>query len=145
MMAADMAFRRGSPFTGKTGLPSKKWWKKFTERHKLSLKRGQSFGKARTSFTEDTLKTFYDNIYKMMTENEYDYNFLESPHLIFNCDETGVSFDEVGKLIISAKGMLSFILHVLKSLHKKYVSKSFSCARVVSGNGGRPGNCGHVF
>ena len=104
--------------------PLQKMVEKFTERHKLSLKRAQSFGKSRTSFTEDTLKTFYDNVYKMMTENEYGYNFLESSHLIFNCDETGGKLSG-GKLIISVKGMLYFIRHVPKSLNNNICVNRF--------------------
>ena len=40
----------------------------------------------------------------MYTENKFGFNFLECPDRIFNCDESGVEFDAVSKIVYAEKG-----------------------------------------
>jgi len=34
-----------------------------------------------------------------MTENTYHFSFLEAPERIFNCDETGMEYDAISRLL----------------------------------------------
>ena len=99
-----MARKRKNPFTGKDGLPSDRWWRGFVRRRTLALRNPENFGKARTSFDAETMNKFYDNLLETMTNNKYDYNFFESPHRIYNCDETGMQYDQISKLIVTSRG-----------------------------------------
>ena len=82
---------------------TKGWWSSFQKRHpKLSLRSAESLSYA-PAVAEDPeiLNMYYDLLERTLQDN----NLLGTPHLLFNCDETGFSLEHKPGKLIGVKGM----------------------------------------
>ena len=82
---------------------TKGWWSSFQKRHpKLSLRSAESLSYARAVAEDpEILNMYYDLLERTLQDN----NLLGTPHLLFNCDETGFSLEHKPGKLIGVKGM----------------------------------------
>ncbi|XP_028518723.1 uncharacterized protein LOC114576372 [Exaiptasia diaphana] len=101
----------------KGGSLSKKWWQGFLKRHpEISMRASQNFCVVRTLVTHNMIHTFYERLLEAMTTNGG--SLLEKPAHIYNCDESGFSFDAINKIVAAARG-IKHVPRVSKGQHKK--------------------------
>jgi len=53
------------------------------------------------------------------TENKFGFNFCDNPEHIFNCDESGIEFDAVSKIIYTEKGRNLNCINAVRKLKRK--------------------------
>ena len=80
----------------------KQWWKRFKQRHKLSIRtpKATSFGRA-VAFNYHNVKKYFDNLGVVLDTHHF------TPDRIFNLDETGVTTVKNPKKVVTASGTKS--------------------------------------
>lgn len=93
---------RPNPF--KDGVPGKKWFLGFMQRHPAVSKRvAQNLPTSRNQVTEEALRAWFDRV-RTYFENNNLLQVFEDPKRIFNCDETGFFLCPKDKQVLVKKG-----------------------------------------
>ena len=78
------------------------WWAAFCKRWPiLSLRKGDSFSIAREKMTS---RDVFDSYFKMLKETLEEYDLMDKPAQIYNCDESGMPLEHKLPKTISLKG-----------------------------------------
>ena len=87
---------------GKTKSVSSGWWESFVKRHpQLCIRKAEKVTYARLQATDPiVLDSYFDILEKTLEE----YDLFEDPSRIFNCDETGISYQHSPPSVVAVKG-----------------------------------------
>ena len=82
---------------------TKGWWASFQKRHpQLTLRGAEALSYARAVAEDpEILSSYYDTLEKVLRDND----LLDKPHIIYNCDETGFSFEHKPSKVVGMKGV----------------------------------------
>lgn len=78
--------------------PTEKWWRGFRHRHPtLSLRRPDPLDRGRACMTsENIIKDYFKTLNDVLTQND----LHDKPHLIYNCDETGICLNKSSQKVV---------------------------------------------
>ncbi|XP_060808094.1 uncharacterized protein LOC132903545 [Amyelois transitella] len=94
--------QRPNPF--KDGVPGKKWFLGFMQRHPAVSKRvSQNLPTSRNQVTETALRAWFDRVESYFKENDM-LQVFQDPKRIFNCDESGFFLCPKDKQVLVKKG-----------------------------------------
>ena len=90
-LAWAIAVRQGKECFLNTG-PTLRWWKGFRNRHpELRLRKPESIDRGRVAnATEEIIGDYFETLKKNLEDN----GLQDKPHLVFNCDEAGISLNK---------------------------------------------------
>lgn len=87
---------------GKAQSVSSGWWESFNRRHPhLSIRKAEKLSYARSQATDPIV---LDNYYDLLERTLEEYDLFDDPTRIFNCDETGVSYQHTPPHVVAVKG-----------------------------------------
>jgi len=86
----------------RSGYPGPDWLNSFMRRHNLSLKEATKLCRARYNATKNPF--IINNFYDMLEQIVKDLGLENKPHLIWNCDESGLPYDPKRCRIVSKVG-----------------------------------------
>lgn len=89
-----------TPF--KDNRPGGDWFRSFSKRHKLSLKKPERLESSRSRQAADPfiLNDFFDKLEELVKENKLE----DKPHCIYNCDETSFNSDPGSTKVVAKRG-----------------------------------------
>lgn len=109
----------------KDGIPGRRWYESFLNRHKEISKRvSQNLSTARANINEEGVRNWHAKI-KNFFEEYYLNQVLTDPSRIFNCDETAFYLCPKNKFILAKKGS--------KQIYNRTTNDEKECLTVLIG------------
>ena len=87
---------------GKANSVSSGWWESFIKRHlQLCIRKAEKVTYARLKATDPIVM---DNYFDLLERTLEEYDLFDEPSRIFNCDETGISYQHSPPSVVAVKG-----------------------------------------
>ena len=97
-----LAKRHDIPTPFRDGRPGKFFWKGFLTRHpEITLRKPEPLSGVRArAVNHDSINNYFHGVAELFQE----YNFSERPNLVWNADETGISFSHTPSRVVARAG-----------------------------------------
>ena len=95
-------------FGGRPGHPGPDWMNSFIKRNNLSLKQAMKLSVPRYNATKNPFIIYH--YYDILEETIERLNLRNRPHLIWNCDESGLPHEPKKCKVITGKGQKTLLV-----------------------------------